>query len=235
MSVSCILRMTDLEAHSLSVFNKTLCCILAIWLTLLTDHKYSYAPRSAFFISVWVLMDLVLVSVANIDLLIKLLILVMMFLPTEGTLPIRFQFLPQRPHSANPDCMTPHGTVLHQTLDFDEFIPPIPPPPYYPPEYTCTPVGEAQRWFSFPALAVSTWFELCTRELFPRVQSQIMSFTYLGSSFPEYTFTFIQPFFANLLDYVWKYFCWNTAAIEKWLNLAKTRITMSELWAKIPL
>ncbi|NWI37141.1 F1891 protein, partial [Picathartes gymnocephalus] len=30
------------------------------------------------------------------------------------------QFLPQRPHSANPDCMTPHGTVLHQTLDFDE-------------------------------------------------------------------------------------------------------------------
>ncbi|XP_030810771.1 protein FAM189A1 isoform X3 [Camarhynchus parvulus] len=55
------------------------------------------------------------------------------------------QFLPQRPHSANPDCMTPHGTVLHQTLDFDEFIPPIPPPPYYPPEYTCTPVGEAQR------------------------------------------------------------------------------------------
>ncbi|KAM6301750.1 protein ENTREP2 [Podargus strigoides] len=55
------------------------------------------------------------------------------------------QFLPQRPRSANPDCMTPHGTILHQTLDFDEFIPPIPPPPYYPPEYTCTPVTEAQR------------------------------------------------------------------------------------------
>nr|XP_008120303.1 PREDICTED: protein FAM189A1 [Anolis carolinensis] len=54
-------------------------------------------------------------------------------------------FLPQRSHSANPDCMTPHGTILHQTLDFDEFIPPIPPPPYYPPEYTCTPVIEAQR------------------------------------------------------------------------------------------
>ncbi|NXO31266.1 F1891 protein, partial [Cisticola juncidis] len=54
-------------------------------------------------------------------------------------------FLPQRPHSAHADCMTPHGTVLHQTLDFDEFIPPIPPPPYYPPEYTCTPVGEAHR------------------------------------------------------------------------------------------
>ncbi|KAM6308329.1 protein ENTREP2 [Aegotheles albertisi] len=55
------------------------------------------------------------------------------------------QFLPQRPHSTNPDCMTPHGTILHQTLDFDEFIPPIPPPPYYPPEYTCTPAIEAQR------------------------------------------------------------------------------------------
>ncbi|XP_039413384.1 protein FAM189A1 isoform X7 [Corvus cornix cornix] len=58
---------------------------------------------------------------------------------------LTLKFLPQRPHSANPDCMTPHGTVLHQTLDFDEFIPPIPPPPYYPPEYTCTPGGEAQR------------------------------------------------------------------------------------------
>ncbi|NXK94820.1 F1891 protein, partial [Formicarius rufipectus] len=51
-------------------------------------------------------------------------------------------FLPQRPH---PECMTPHGTVLHQTLDLDEFIPPMPPPPYYPPEYSCTPVREAHR------------------------------------------------------------------------------------------
>ncbi|NWJ09282.1 F1891 protein, partial [Crypturellus undulatus] len=56
-------------------------------------------------------------------------------------------FLPQRPHSSHHDCMTPHGTILHQTLDFDEFIPPIPPPPYYPPEYTCTPLIEAQRGF----------------------------------------------------------------------------------------
>ncbi|XP_077795182.1 protein ENTREP2 isoform X9 [Macaca mulatta] len=54
-------------------------------------------------------------------------------------------FLPQRSHPANPACVTPHGTVLHQTLDFDEFIPPLPPPPYYPPEYTCTPSAEAQR------------------------------------------------------------------------------------------
>ncbi|KAG9352077.1 hypothetical protein JZ751_020490 [Albula glossodonta] len=55
------------------------------------------------------------------------------------------KFMPHRARSLNADCMTPHGTVLHQTLDFDEFIPPIPPPPYYPPEYTCTPVMETQR------------------------------------------------------------------------------------------
>ncbi|XP_022272536.1 protein ENTREP2 isoform X1 [Canis lupus baileyi] len=54
-------------------------------------------------------------------------------------------FLPQRAHSASPACVTPHGTVLHQTLDFDEFIPPLPPPPYYPPEYTCTPTAETHR------------------------------------------------------------------------------------------
>ncbi|XP_032115824.1 protein FAM189A1 isoform X1 [Sapajus apella] len=54
-------------------------------------------------------------------------------------------FLPQRSHPANPACVTPHGTVLHQTLDFDEFIPPLPPPPYYPPEYTCTPSADTQR------------------------------------------------------------------------------------------
>uniref|UniRef100_A0AAV2M4Z9 Protein FAM189A1 n=1 Tax=Knipowitschia caucasica TaxID=637954 RepID=A0AAV2M4Z9_KNICA len=53
-------------------------------------------------------------------------------------------FMPHRARALNPDCMTPHGTILHQTLDFDEFIPPIPPPPYYPPEYTCTPSMDAQ-------------------------------------------------------------------------------------------
>lgn len=184
MSVSCILRLTDLEAHSLSVFSKTLCCILAIWLTLLTDHKYSYALRSAFLISAWVLMNLVLVRVANNDLLLKLLISVMIFLPSEGTLPVHFQFLPQRPHSANPDCMTPHGTVLHQTLDFDEFIPPIPPPPYYPPEYTCTPVGEAHRWCpALPCPCSQHWAWAGGLELFQRAQTQIMSFTYIGLFF----------------------------------------------------
>ncbi|KAM6426453.1 protein ENTREP2 isoform 3-T3 [Liasis olivaceus] len=71
-------------------------------------------------------------------------------------------FLPQRSHSANPDCMTPHGTILHQTLDFDEFIPPIPPPPYYPPEYTCTPATETQRAFhlDFPHSPFSTLYEV---------------------------------------------------------------------------
>ncbi|XP_074210032.1 protein ENTREP2 isoform X1 [Camelus bactrianus] len=54
-------------------------------------------------------------------------------------------FLPQRAPSASPACVTPHGAVLHQTLDFDEFVPPLPPPPYYPPEYTCTPTAEAHR------------------------------------------------------------------------------------------
>ncbi|KAK2492668.1 hypothetical protein MC885_002215 [Smutsia gigantea] len=54
-------------------------------------------------------------------------------------------FLPQRAHSASPACVAPHGTILHQTLDFEEFVPPLPPPPYYPPEYTCTPTAEAHR------------------------------------------------------------------------------------------
>ncbi|XP_040825836.1 protein FAM189A1 [Ochotona curzoniae] len=71
-------------------------------------------------------------------------------------------FLPQRPHSAHPACLTPHGTVLHQTLDFDEFIPPLPPPPYYPPEYTCTPSAEAQRGLhlDFAPSAFSTLYDV---------------------------------------------------------------------------
>uniref|UniRef100_A0A8C3SGE5 Family with sequence similarity 189 member A1 n=1 Tax=Chelydra serpentina TaxID=8475 RepID=A0A8C3SGE5_CHESE len=71
-------------------------------------------------------------------------------------------FLPQRSHSTNPDCMTPHGTILHQTLDFDEFIPPIPPPPYYPPEYTCVPAMEAQRGLrlDFPHSPFSALYEV---------------------------------------------------------------------------
>ncbi|KAL8196958.1 UNVERIFIED_CONTAM: hypothetical protein K2H54_003411 [Gekko kuhli] len=71
-------------------------------------------------------------------------------------------FMPQRLQSTNTDCMTSHGTIRHQTLDFDEFIPPIPPPPYYPPEYTCTPVIEAQRGLhlDFPHSPFSTLYEV---------------------------------------------------------------------------
>ncbi|XP_061924808.1 protein ENTREP2 isoform X1 [Entelurus aequoreus] len=54
-------------------------------------------------------------------------------------------FMPHRTRALNADCVTPHGTIIHQTLDFDEFIPPIPPPPYYPPEYTCTPSMDGLR------------------------------------------------------------------------------------------
>uniref|UniRef100_A0ACB8E4W7 Uncharacterized protein n=1 Tax=Sphaerodactylus townsendi TaxID=933632 RepID=A0ACB8E4W7_9SAUR len=72
------------------------------------------------------------------------------------------KFLPHRLHSTQTDCLTSHGTILHQTLDFDEFIPPIPPPPYYPPEYTCTPVIEAQRGLhlDFPHSPFSTLYEV---------------------------------------------------------------------------
>ncbi|KAM4749502.1 protein ENTREP2 [Rhinophrynus dorsalis] len=71
-------------------------------------------------------------------------------------------FLPHRGHSTNMDCMMPHGTILHQTLDFDEFIPPIPPPPYYPPEYSCTPVLEVQRGLhlDFPHSPFSALYEV---------------------------------------------------------------------------
>ncbi|MEE6502867.1 hypothetical protein FKM82_004663 [Ascaphus truei] len=71
-------------------------------------------------------------------------------------------FLPYRGHSTNMDCMMHHGAILHQTLDFDEFIPPIPPPPYYPPEYTCTPVMEVQRGLhlDFPHSPFSALYEV---------------------------------------------------------------------------
>ncbi|XP_012588209.1 PREDICTED: protein FAM189A1 [Condylura cristata] len=71
-------------------------------------------------------------------------------------------FFPQRAHSTSPACLTPHGTVLHQTLDFDEFVPPLPPPPYYPPEYTCTPTAEAHRGLhlNFAASPFSTLYDV---------------------------------------------------------------------------
>ncbi|XP_072554429.1 protein ENTREP2-like isoform X2 [Paramormyrops kingsleyae] len=66
-------------------------------------------------------------------------------------------FMPHR-RTMSTDCLPPHGSLLHQTLDFDEFIPPIPPPPYYPPEYTCTPGMDTQRalHLDFPHSPFST-------------------------------------------------------------------------------
>ncbi|XP_072348729.1 protein ENTREP2 [Scyliorhinus torazame] len=61
------------------------------------------------------------------------------------TADIMQMLIPQRLRTSNPDCVSPHGIDLQRPLDFDEFIPPIPPPPYYPPEYTCSSGVEAQR------------------------------------------------------------------------------------------
>ncbi|XP_025714476.1 protein ENTREP3 isoform X1 [Callorhinus ursinus] len=39
---------------------------------------------------------------------------------------------------------SPPAPLLHTMLDLEEFIPPVPPPPYYPPEYTCSSETDAQ-------------------------------------------------------------------------------------------
>ncbi|XP_058395319.1 protein ENTREP3 isoform X3 [Diceros bicornis minor] len=39
---------------------------------------------------------------------------------------------------------SPPAPLLHTMLDLDEFVPPVPPPPYYPPEYTCSSETDAQ-------------------------------------------------------------------------------------------
>uniref|UniRef100_A0A8C4N6U4 Uncharacterized protein n=1 Tax=Eptatretus burgeri TaxID=7764 RepID=A0A8C4N6U4_EPTBU len=44
----------------------------------------------------------------------------------------------------------PACALGRQTLDYDEFIPPIPPPPYYPPEYSYTPMLDPNRQESAP-------------------------------------------------------------------------------------
>ncbi|XP_039709320.1 protein ENTREP2 [Pteropus medius] len=58
---------------------------------------------------------------------------------------VLLMLLPQTARPASPACGTPHGTAPHPALDLDEFVPPVPPPPYYPPEYTCTPTADAHR------------------------------------------------------------------------------------------
>ncbi|XP_032753901.1 protein FAM189B isoform X11 [Rattus rattus] len=39
---------------------------------------------------------------------------------------------------------SPPAPLLHTILDLEEFVPPVPPPPYYPPEYTCSSETDAQ-------------------------------------------------------------------------------------------
>ncbi|XP_053461094.1 protein ENTREP3 [Nycticebus coucang] len=39
---------------------------------------------------------------------------------------------------------SPPAPLLHAMLDLEEFVPPVPPPPYYPPEYTCSSETDAQ-------------------------------------------------------------------------------------------
>ncbi|XP_063054337.1 protein ENTREP3 [Engraulis encrasicolus] len=51
---------------------------------------------------------------------------------------------PHRSRSVNPECTTPQDAFLTNMADFEEFVPPIPPPPYYPPEYTCSSETDAQ-------------------------------------------------------------------------------------------
>ncbi|XP_030604887.1 protein FAM189B [Archocentrus centrarchus] len=51
---------------------------------------------------------------------------------------------PHRSRAVNPECTTPQDAFLTNIMDFEEFVPPIPPPPYYPPEYTCSSETDAQ-------------------------------------------------------------------------------------------
>ncbi|XP_038624425.1 protein FAM189B [Tachyglossus aculeatus] len=51
---------------------------------------------------------------------------------------------PQRTASTPPGWVSPPAPLLHTVLDLEEFVPPVPPPPYYPPEYTCSSETDAQ-------------------------------------------------------------------------------------------
>uniref|UniRef100_A0A663N5S1 Uncharacterized protein n=1 Tax=Athene cunicularia TaxID=194338 RepID=A0A663N5S1_ATHCN len=52
--------------------------------------------------------------------------------------------VPQRSSSVTLECTSPPDTFLQSMIDFEEFVPPVPPPPYYPPEYTCSSETDAQ-------------------------------------------------------------------------------------------
>ncbi|XP_038239080.1 protein FAM189B isoform X2 [Dermochelys coriacea] len=51
---------------------------------------------------------------------------------------------PQRSSSVTLECTSPPDPFLQNMIDFEEFVPPVPPPPYYPPEYTCSSETDAQ-------------------------------------------------------------------------------------------
>lgn len=40
---------------------------------------------------------------------------------------------------------SPPAPLPPAMLDLEEFVPPVPPPPYYPPDYTCSSETDAQR------------------------------------------------------------------------------------------
>ncbi|KAM4690047.1 protein ENTREP3-like [Rhinophrynus dorsalis] len=51
---------------------------------------------------------------------------------------------PQRSTSLNQECLSQQDTILQSMIECEEFVPPVPPPPYYPPEYTCSSETDAQ-------------------------------------------------------------------------------------------
>ncbi|XP_050786017.1 protein ENTREP3 isoform X1 [Gopherus flavomarginatus] len=51
---------------------------------------------------------------------------------------------PQRSSSVTLECTSPPDPFLQNMMDLEEFVPPVPPPPYYPPEYTCSSETDAQ-------------------------------------------------------------------------------------------
>ncbi|XP_062048406.1 protein ENTREP3 isoform X3 [Lepus europaeus] len=61
---------------------------------------------------------------------------------------VHTQLAPERSVSATLGSLactaSPPAPLLHTMLDLEEFVPPVPPPPYYPPEYTCSSETDAQ-------------------------------------------------------------------------------------------
>ncbi|KAE8589122.1 hypothetical protein XENTR_v10022896 [Xenopus tropicalis] len=51
---------------------------------------------------------------------------------------------PRSATSGNLECISPQDTLLQSMIECEEFVPPVPPPPYYPPEYTCSSETDAQ-------------------------------------------------------------------------------------------